>query len=109
MVIAGCEVVVPVYVWETHAGGLGGELFAEAGGVASWEEGEGFEDDAMFGVLPAVGAGRGGEKRREILRCAPFAKSLRAGRMTARAMTTLGMTTHVRGGVGWTPARPRAN
>ena len=45
----------------THASGLGGELFAEAGGEASWEEGEGFEDDAMFGVLPAVGAGRGGE------------------------------------------------
>ena len=31
-------------------------MFAEAGGVASWEEGEGFEDDAMFGILPVVGA-----------------------------------------------------
>jgi hypothetical protein len=53
---AGCEVAVPVYVGETHAGGLGRELFAEAGGVASWEEGEGFEDYAIFGIMPVVGA-----------------------------------------------------
>ncbi len=56
MVIVGCEVVVPIYVGEAHAGGLGWELFAECGGVASWEEGEGFEDYAMFGILPVVGA-----------------------------------------------------
>ena len=67
MVIAGCEVVVPVYVGETHAGGLGGELFAEFGGLPSRQQGKGFENDAMLGILPAVGAelgenvGTGGE------------------------------------------------
>jgi hypothetical protein len=35
---------------------LGWELFAEFGGGASWEQGESFEDYAMFGILPAVGA-----------------------------------------------------
>jgi hypothetical protein len=48
VVVAGGEVVGPVYVGEAHAGGLGWELFAEAVGEASWEEGEGFEYYAMF-------------------------------------------------------------
>ncbi len=48
--------MIPIDLGEAHAGGLGWELFAELGGVASWAEGEGFEDYAMFGVLPLVGA-----------------------------------------------------
>jgi len=56
VVVAGCEVVVPVYVGEAHAGGLGGELLAQLCDVPSWQQREGFENDAMFGTLPAVGA-----------------------------------------------------
>jgi hypothetical protein len=56
MVIAGREVVVPVYVGEAHAGGLGGELFAEFGGLPSRQQCKGFENDAMLGILPTVGA-----------------------------------------------------
>jgi hypothetical protein len=56
VVIVGGEVVIPIYVGETHAGGLGGELFAEFGGLAPWQQGEGLENDAMFGIMPAVRA-----------------------------------------------------
>jgi hypothetical protein len=56
VVIAGDEVVVPVYVGESHTGGLGGELFAEFAGFAPWQHREGFKNDAMFGILPAVRA-----------------------------------------------------
>jgi hypothetical protein len=62
VVIAGGEVVIPIYVGEAHAGGLGGELLAEFGGFASWQQGESFENDAMFGILPAVGAELGGDR-----------------------------------------------
>jgi hypothetical protein len=56
VVIAGDEVPIPIYVGEAHAGGLGRELFAEFFGLASGQQGERFEDDAMFGILPAVRA-----------------------------------------------------
>jgi hypothetical protein len=56
VVVAGWEVVIPVYVGETHARGLGGELLAQLCGVASWQQDEGFENDTMFGILPAVRA-----------------------------------------------------
>ena len=61
MVTSDDEVVVPIYVGEPMRGGLGGELLAELGGEASWGEGEGFEDCAMFGILPIVGAEVGKE------------------------------------------------
>ena len=52
--ITGDEVVIPIYVGEAHAGGLGGELFAEFGGSPSWQQREGFKNDAMLGILPAM-------------------------------------------------------
>jgi hypothetical protein len=48
--------VIPIYIGETHAGGLGGELFAEFRGLPSWQQREGFENDAMLGILPLVRA-----------------------------------------------------
>jgi hypothetical protein len=48
--------VIPIYVGEAHAGGLGWELLAQVCGLATWEQDERFEDYAMFGILPAVGA-----------------------------------------------------
>jgi hypothetical protein len=48
--------VIPIYVGETHAGGLGGKLFAQVCGLATWQQREGFEDYAMFGILPAMRA-----------------------------------------------------
>jgi hypothetical protein len=48
--------VIPIYIGETQKGGLGGELFAEFRGLASWQRGERFENDAMLGILPAVRA-----------------------------------------------------
>jgi len=56
-IICGCgKILFPIYVREAHAGRLGGKLFAEFACFASWQSREGFEDDAVFGILPAVRA-----------------------------------------------------